>query len=141
MNQILTIFLFLGISVSAMANSPMKLEGSCTGILKDGSSIKFVYYSDFDGCHEKINASVQVTHVTNVSTYSGKRAFNNQRDTYSFTEGVAEKSLASREIFGLNFVDSTGNTEGVLNYWDNENEEQSVVVQCEIRDYEYERCE
>lgn len=101
----------------------MKLEGTCTGSLADGTAVSFNYYSDFDGC--KSDSRSAVTFSSGIEgLFTGKRTLGDQ-DVHSYPE------------YQLSFANSTGNTEGTLRYNDRQGVQQKVKVQCDIRDYEY----
>ena len=139
MKQSIAFFIILFTTFSAQANPNLKLEGSCLGTMKDGNPIEFRYFSNFDGCQNESRASVQFQHGSHLGSHSGTRSIG-EKDIYTFAVATG-KTLGPRDSFSLSFANSTGNTEGMLNYLDSEGSLQSIVVQCEVRDYEYERCE
>lgn len=101
----------------------MKLEGTCAGNLADGTAVSFNYYSDFNGC--KIDSKSAVTFSSGIEgLYTGKRTLGAE-DVHSYPE------------HRLSFANSTGNTEGTLQYTDRQGSQQKVKVQCDVRDYEY----
>lgn len=106
----------------------MKIEGTCTGRLKNNTPVNFSYYSDFDGCKNKSNGAISFNGDDDKGLRTGERTFKNSQDIYNFND------------VKLAFADSTGNTSGVLTYKDEERKSQKVEVQCEIRDYEYADC-
>lgn len=103
--------------------STLKIEGSCSGILKDGSTVSLTYYSNFDGIKDVSQSAVTFTGALE-GLFTGTRKFIQGKDIYTFP-GTK-----------LIFLDSTGNTSGILQY-SQEEIRQSVEIQCEIRDYEY----
>lgn len=110
------------------AGSSMKVEGTCSGKLPDGSDISYTYYSDFDGCAKKSGAAVNFTSGVE-GLFTGKRSFTEKDDNYHFDD------------YQLTFANSTGNTTGKLTYTDLiTGKKQSVTLQCEVRDYEYTDC-
>src|SRR5690606_398889 len=106
--------------------SSLKVEGTCSGILNDGQEVGLVYYSDFDGCKEKSVSAVAFTEGIE-GLITGTRSFTEKEDIYSFPE------------HRLILANSTGNTVERLIYQDNEGEQQSDFLKCEVRDYEYEK--
>lgn len=121
-------------SVSALAGTSMKVEGSCSGTLEDATPVSFVYYSSFDGCEDKSKAAVTFHEGIGMDLHTGTREFVGDKDVYKFTQ---DKEEAVR----LTFADSTGNTSGTLRYTDMNGESKTVEVQCEVRDYHYGECE
>lgn len=114
------------LSLSAWSGSSMKLEGSCTGTLKNKAPVAFTYYSNFDGC--KNTSSAAITYTAGIEgLFTGTRSFKNNQDHYSFPKNT------------LSFPDSTGNISGTLKYFDGR-ATQTIKVQCEVRDYEYGDC-
>ncbi len=129
MKQIFTCVLYVGLCFSAFAQeSEMKLEGSCHGNFSDGTPVSFTYYSDFNGCQQNINAAIKLSPNFGSQYFKGKRAFEDSKDIYTV------------ETYRVTFKDSTGNTSGVFSYLDVVGHRQSITVQCEIRDYEYDEC-
>lgn len=120
-------------ALTASAGTAMKIEGSCSGNLQDGTAVSFTYYSNFDGCREKSSAAVSFSQGMGGSLYTGKRAFIGNRDVYSF-------KVNNKEMVRLSFADSTGNTGGKMRYVDMDGKRKSIAVTCEIRDYEYAEC-
>lgn len=127
---------FLLLTQVSIASNNMKLEGSCQGVLQNGTEVNFTYFSDFDGCQNKINAALSFGVETHLGDYLGVRAFDEGKDVYSF-KSENDKSI---EAYRITLADSTGNTEGVLHYRDALSKLQSIIVSCEIRDYEYGDC-
>lgn len=136
MKSLITTLLFV-VTTSTFAGTAMKLEGNCSGALKDGSPVSFTYYSNFDGCREKSTAAVSFSAGNNQGLNTGKRSFEAGRDIYRFN--VVENGKEKQAV-RISFADSTGNTSGKLTYLDQNNSRKTVVVQCEIRDYEYSEC-
>lgn len=112
-------------SVFAATKTNMNLEGSCKGKMHDNSAISFTYYSDFDGCKAKSNAGITIAG----SLSTGDRSFTETQDIYQFK--------ATR----LTFANSTGNVSGKFTYKDQNAKSHTIVVTCEIRNYEYAPCE
>ncbi len=110
-------------SFSTFAAS-LHLEGSCSGKLADGSPISFQYFSNFDGCQKVAKAGIFYQQVMK----TGTRSFTERSDIYAFGK--------TRLIF----ANSTGNTTGKYRYTDTRGDRQTVVLQCEVRDYEYAEC-
>ena len=48
----------------AAIGTAMKIEGSCSGTLVDGSPVSFVYYSNFNGCKKVNKAALTFTAET-----------------------------------------------------------------------------
>lgn len=108
--------------------SSLKIEGTCSGKLADGSDISYTYYSNFNGCKKKSVAAVNFTSGIE-GLFTGTRSFTRSSDIYAFNG------------YKLIFANSTGNTTGKLNYKDIEtNKTKTVTLQCEVRDYEYNDC-
>ena len=126
MKQIISGLVFL--SLSALAESELKLEGSCHGNLFDGTQVSFTYYSNYDGCTQNIKAAIQFAPNFGSGHYKGKRAFEEGQDIYNI------------ETYRVTFKDSTNNLGGVFSYLDVVGKRQSINIQCEIRDYEYDEC-
>ncbi|MBA2404819.1 MAG: hypothetical protein H0V66_08615 [Bdellovibrionales bacterium] len=129
MKQIFAFFILLSFSTFAQSQSELKVEGNCKGDLRDGSKVSFTYYSNFNGCQQKINAAIKLSPSFGSQYVKGKREFENSQDIYTMND------------YRITFKDSTGNTSGVFSYLDVVGKRQSVDVQCEIRDYEYDECE
>lgn len=110
------------------ANSAMKPEGTCQGALKDGTPVSFAYFSDFDGCKEKSESAITFTEGRE-GLHTGSRIFSGDKDVYTFSKDLK-----------VVLNNSTGNTEATLRYLNDENKAESVVLQCEVRDYEYLDC-
>ncbi|WPU66853.1 hypothetical protein [Peredibacter starrii] len=110
------------------AGTNMKVEGTCTGQLKNGQPVSISYYSDFDGCKAKSNGAISFNGEENSGLRTGERSFKNDKDLYDFDD------------VKLVFANSTGNTTGSLTYSDENNQTQHVELQCEVRDYEYMDC-
>lgn len=119
---ILTILSLILCTQSALAES-MKLEGSCTGNLSNGTVISYSYYSNYDGCKKVSRASVSFTAGIK-GVYKGKRSFTDSQDVYALHGG-----------YKLIFANSSGNTTGIL-----VKPGETVKVQCKVRDYEYPEC-
>lgn len=130
--------LFL-LSIVSLANASQeqKLEGRCSGPLEDGTQVEFSYYSDFDGCQGNIASSIKFSKESGLGYHVGSRTFENHKDIYSFK---GEKTNTPQEVYRLTFEDSTGNVTGVLDYFDLQGAKQSITIQCEILDFEYEDC-
>ena len=128
-------FVLLNLVTHAKAQEPqveelgssMKLEGSCSGTLKDGTEVSFNYYSDFDGCKDVSKGAVAFNSGVE-GLFTGQRSFTETRDNYTFPEQK------------LSFENSTGNTTGILIMNDLEGKPEAVKLQCDIRDYEYADC-
>jgi hypothetical protein len=112
---------------SFAVGSSLKLEGTCSGHLADGTEVNFNYYSDFNGCN-KVSKSAIAFNSGIEGLITGSRAFKNNKDYYNFPKN------------DLTFADSTGNTSGKLGYRDSKNVRRTINVQCDIRDYEYSDC-
>lgn len=126
---ILLAFLFVVIlpKAGAATGSSLKIEGSCTGNLADGTPVSFIYYSDFNGCR-KVNKGAIAFQSGIEGLITGSRTFTAGKDYYNFPKN------------DLTFADSTGNTSAKLGYRDSDNVRHVVEVQCEVRDYEYPDC-
>lgn len=113
---------------TALAGTSMKVEGSCSGKLSDGTDVSYTYYSNFDGCRKISNAAVNFTSGIE-GLVTGKRSFTGNQDRYQV------------DGHELRFANSTGNTSGKLIYVDEETgKNKSVTLQCLVRDYEYADC-
>ena len=113
---------------SAFAGTSMKVEGSCSGKLLDGTDISYTYYSNFNGC-KKISTSAVSFQSGIEGLFTGTRSFTDSSDNYSFTN------------YKIVFKNSTGNTTGKLTYKDaRTGKSKTVTLQCEVRDYEYGDC-
>ncbi len=126
---ILLAFLFVAIlpEAGAATGSSLKIEGSCTGNLADGTPVSFIYYSDYNGCR-KVNKGAIAFQSGIEGLITGSRTFTGGKDYYNFPKN------------DLTFADSTGNTSGKLGYRDSENVRHVIQVQCDVRDYEYADC-
>lgn len=126
---ILLAFLFVAILPKARAatGSSLKIEGSCTGNLADGTPVSFTYYSDFNGCR-KVNMGAIAFQSGIEGLITGSRTLTGNKDYYNFPKN------------DLTFADSTGNTSGRLGYRDSANVRHVIEVQCMVRDYEYPDC-
>lgn len=111
----------------AAVGSSLKVEGTCSGSLQDGTAIALTYYSDFDGC-KKVSKSALGLKEGLEGLFTGSRVFRDGKDIYNFPKNK------------LTLDDSTGNTSADFEYRDQNNELQSVELQCEVRDYEYGEC-
>lgn len=111
----------------------MKMEGQCSGTLKDGTAVSYTYYSNFDGCKNRSRAAVTFHEGLALDLHTGVRSFSNGKDIYKFKQD-------KKEVVRLTFADSTGNTSGELTYTDTEGEKQTVELSCMIRDYSYGDC-
>jgi hypothetical protein len=123
----------------AFAGTTMNYEGSCQGILEDGTEIHFTYYSNFDGCKENSRSALTFSEGMD-GLYMGNRTFTDKSDNYSFT---VKESGKKKEILKLALANSTGNTSANFTYIDEFAEEagrKTVQLQCEVRDYEYSDC-
>lgn len=106
----------------------MKVEGSCSGKLNDGTEVSYTYYSNYDGCKKVSSAAVNFNSGIE-GLFTGKRSFTRSSDIYTFND------------YKLIFANSTGNTSGKLTYKDFETSKRKTIsVQCEVRDYEYADC-
>lgn len=105
--------------------SSMKVEGSCSGTLADGTAVSFVYYSDFDGLQDVSKSAITFSEGLE-GLHTGTRSFKGNNDIYRFPG------------YKLTLSNSTGNTSARLTYKDMNDITQSVDVPCEIRDYTYE---
>lgn len=126
---ILTVFAFTTLTisnVSAAVGTTLKVEGSCSGTLRDGTSVNFTYYSNFNGCRKVNKAALSLNAAETLLT--GSRSFKNNQDIYVFP------------AHQLTFADSTGNTSAKLLYTDGRGVKRTVTVSCEVRDYEYSDC-
>ena len=127
----LTLLAFLILNLMSNANaavgSSLKMEGSCSGILHDGTPVSFTYYSNFNGCRKVSKSAITFTSGIE-GLFTGSRTFKEGRDVYNFPK------------HGLSFADSTGNTFGRLTYKDETKTRHVIEVQCKIRDYEYSDC-
>lgn len=120
-------FLILNLVTNAKADdsgSSMKIEGSCTGTLADGTAVSFTYYSDFNGCQDVSKSAVTFTSGIE-GLFTGERTFTETKDIHTYSQ------------YKLSFANSTGNTQGVLRYTDAQGSKQTTQVQCDVRDYEY----
>lgn len=106
----------------AHAGSSLKLEGSCSGKLADGTEVSYSYYSNFNGCKKTSVAAVIFTNGIE-GLYTGTRSFTKSSDIYTFN------------AYKLIFANSTGNTTGKLIY-----KKKTAKLSCEVRDYEYSDC-
>lgn len=126
MKYFISALVFLLSVTSVFADSSMKLEGTCTGTLKDATPIAFTYFSDFDGKKDVSEAAISFTEGRE-GLYTGKRSFAGNKDVYNFGKNL-----------GITLANSTGNTKATLRYLaDDGKTSESTEVQCEIRDYEY----
>jgi len=121
-------FVTLSLSSLAVAGTSMKVEGSCSGTLADGSEVSYTYYSNFNGCKKVSTSAVSFVNGFD-GLYTGTRSFTDSSDNYSFNS------------YKLTFANSTGNTAGKLTYKDEfSGRTKTVKVKCEVRDYEYTDC-
>lgn len=112
----------------AMAGSSLKVEGSCSGKLLDGSDVSYTYYSNFNGCKKVSTAGISFQDGKE-GMYTGTRSFTTSSDNYTFNS------------YKLSFKNSTGNTTGKFIYKDaRTGKTKTVTLQCEVRDYEYGDC-
>lgn len=114
-------------TAEAATGSALKPEGTCSGTLADGTSVSLTYYSNFDGC-KKTSKGAVAFHSGIEGLITGSRSFKSGKDYYNFPKN------------DLTFADSTGNTSGKLGYRDDQNVRHVVVLQCDVRDYEYADC-
>lgn len=130
MKTLLLATLSFVIMSQAQAGTAMKIEGSCSGTLADGTAVSYTYYSNFDGCRKVSNAAVSFS-AGFEGLYTGKRSFTDTQDIYQLNSG-----------YKLVFANSTGNTTGKLIYPSelNRRKVRTVQMQCEVRDYEYGEC-
>lgn len=120
--------LSLSLTVFAQAEDELKVEGNCSGTLADGTHLSFTYFSNFNGCQQNIRAAIQFNSNFGSGYYKGKRVFEESEDIYTI------------DSYKVTFKNSTGNVSGVFSYLDVVGKRQSLNVQCEIRDYEYDEC-
>lgn len=128
-------FVLLNLVTHAKAQAPkvedkgtsMKLEGSCSGTMADGTEISLNYYSDFDGCKDVSKSAVAFSSGIE-GLFTGERTFTDAKDNYTFPEQR------------LSFANSTGNTTGTLKVTNHQGEPETVNLQCDVRDYEYADC-
>ena len=106
----------------------MKIEGSCSGQLADGTPVAFQYYSNFNGCKNDASAGISFDQGRD-DMVTGKRKLTDNSDTYTFGKT------------NLIFANSTGNTSGKYRYTDGQGGRRTTTLQCEVRDYEYAECE
>lgn len=127
--KIIIIFALSLVFISTtQAATSMKVEGSCSGTLKDGTEVSYTYYSNYNGCKKISTAALNFTSGIE-GLFTGKRSFTRKSDLYTFNG------------YQLRFANSTGNTSGKLTYRDfTSNEKTTVTLQCEVRDYEYADC-
>ncbi|MBA2404772.1 MAG: hypothetical protein H0V66_08375 [Bdellovibrionales bacterium] len=131
MKKITLATLTLALCSSAFAGTNMKIEGSCSGKLADGTAVSYTYYSNFDGCKKASNAAISFSSGFE-GLFTGKRSFTSKSDIYNLNSG-----------YKLRFANSTGNTSGRLTYADYSTgvkKTKTVQMQCEVRDYEYGEC-
>jgi len=121
--KILTALFVMLLSLSALSGTAMKLEGNCSGKTSDKSPISFSYYSDFNGCKNISHAAISFSGERS-ELLTGRRSLRSNHDHYNFANHAA-----------LKFKNSTGNTSGILKI-----DDETIHVQCEIRDYEYAEC-
>lgn len=107
--------------------SLMKLEGTCSGTLADGTAVKLNYYSDFDGCKDVSKSAVAFTEGGD-GLQTGNRSFTETKDIYAFPNQ------------SLILANSTGNTTATLKVLNAQGEPEKVQLQCDVRDYEYADC-
>ena len=128
MKTLTVTLLSLAFSSMALAGTSMKVEGSCSGKLSDGSAVSYTYYSNFNGCKSVSSAAVSFGKGIE-GLYTGTRSFTDSSDNYSLG------------AFRLSFANSTGNTTGKLTYKDpSTGATKTVKVECSVRDYEYSDC-
>jgi hypothetical protein len=114
-------------NAQAAAGSALKIEGSCSGNLADGTPVSFTYYSDFNGC-KKVSKGA-VTFINGIEgLFTGSRSFKGSSDYYNFPK------------HDITLANSTGNSSAKFGYRDASNVRHTVEVQCEVRDYEYGDC-
>lgn len=123
----LVLTLITNANAKAASGTSMKVEGTCSGTLDDGTAVSFVYYSDFDGC-KNVNKGALTFTAGLEGLLTGSRTFKGDSDVYTFPENK------------LTFANSTGNTSGKLHYKDNKGVKRFIPVSCEVRDYEYPEC-
>ncbi len=126
MNKFFLIFFMLLISTFVCAQDDLKVEGSCKGQYR-GTDISFTYYSAFDGCQKKSPAAISFTSRTS-SMLKGSRLISGGIDKYTF------------KAYSLELKDSTGNKTAIFTFRDDRRIRKSVVLQCEVFDYEYSDC-
>lgn len=122
-------FLFLTLSTPSFSyiGSSLKVEGSCSGTLKDGTAVRFEYFSDFDGCKASRRSALRYKRGME-GLLTGTRRFQGNRDVHTYPQHK------------LSFKNSTGNTSGLFTYRDENGRNQTITVKCLIRDYEYDEC-
>ena len=128
MKNLIASLLVLSFSSLAVAGTSMKVEGSCSGKLADGSEVSYTYYSNFNGCKKVSTSAVSFENGFD-GLYTGTRSFTDSSDNYSFNS------------YKLSFSNSTGNSTGKLTYKDEfSGRSKTINVKCEVRDYEYSDC-
>lgn len=121
------IFAFVLLFSSQAFSLSLNLQGSCSGNLADGTAIAFQYYSNFNGCQKTAKAAISYQGEKD-NLVTGTRSFTDKSDIYAF---------GKRRLI---FKNSTGNTTGKYYYNDSHGKRQGVVLQCQVRDYEYGEC-
>ena len=112
-------------AAESVKGSSMKIEGSCSGTLADGTAVSFTYYSDFDGLKDLSKSAITFSEGLE-GLHTGIRSFKGDEDIYRFLG------------YKLILANSTGNTSAQFTYPDENGISQSVEVPCDIRDYTYE---
>lgn len=121
-------FIVLTLTSNAQAaGSSLKVEGSCTGTLDDGTQVSFTYYSNFNGCKNTAKAAINFNSGIE-GLLTGTRSLARGQDVYSFPD------------HRLTFADSTGNTSGKFRYTNAQGKKKTTTVSCDVRDYEYSDC-
>lgn len=122
-------FFSLLLSQAAWSTSyTMKMEGSCSGKLANGAPVSFDYFSNFNGCRNSARAAIAYRESAE-RMQTGLRSFTASSDIFTFGKTR------------LVFANSTGNTSGKFSYIDSRGKRRTVVLQCDVRDYEYGECE
>ncbi|HXH73420.1 MAG TPA: hypothetical protein VNJ08_00540 [Bacteriovoracaceae bacterium] len=129
MKRIILCIAILGLSLCAFAQAEdeMKLEGSCNGNYTNGKPVSFTYFSNFNGCQQKIKAAIKFAPDSGSQHHKGNRAFENNQDIYTLG------------TYQVSFADSTDIKEGIFSYL-NDGKRESIIVKCVIRNYEYYEC-
>lgn len=131
---------FLFSASTSFAGTAMNMEGSCSGKLTSQSSVRFTYYSNFDGCKAKSSAAVSFEsgNVLGDGLITGSREFIGEDDIYTFT---TTESGRTREQVRLTFANMTNQTSAKMRYRNPETGKyKTITLKCDIRNYEYAGC-